>query len=481
MKAVFRSWLTATALIALTLSAQAPWGDGMSGTGHVQRFLSVVINGVHYDTAAADVRLNGVSGTESDLRVGHQVVVETDGDTDVAVVVNQYDAVRGVVESIVVGDTTLQRAEITLMGQRVTTDIDTIFHGAAVDTVAAGDVVAIGGVRDSTGAVRATVLEVLPVLSEHIVSGQVSAVGADSFSIGGLTIYSPHVSTYAAEGWLAEGEMVMAKGAYDGVDLFAEDVFAITQTATQPDTVFIDRVIEQRDGLVYVDGTRLLLDPAVVFVNGTNADLVADAHVEVTGELMPDGNLMATRIEFVKAAVIRVDGEIEDIDSLAGTLTIGGIQAQWDEDIIMLDRRDGDRHFSPEDVYVSDAVSATLEQTEDGYRVKSMIRHPSVRRLLRGPVQDRSWWYNRVRTAGSDIDDLEDADEHVLNGAHVSLSQLLWDLRAGDDVEISWDDEGRVEKVEGYSDDDDDDHDDDDDTTMMMTSRTKCGRRPEFA
>ena len=58
MKAV-STWLIKCSIIALFASASS-WGDGISGTGSVSRFASVVLDGVHYDTSSSVIRLNGV-------------------------------------------------------------------------------------------------------------------------------------------------------------------------------------------------------------------------------------------------------------------------------------------------------------------------------------------------------------------------------------------------------------------------------------
>ena len=132
MKAVTRSWLVG---LTITLVATVPLrveGEGIGGTGVVppkntsyrlfgqlDRFGSVVIDGVHYETSQAAIRLNGIPGTEADLKVGHQLWMHVDAASNQALEIDQFDAVAGVVGAITEIDATMQHYEFTILRQRI--------------------------------------------------------------------------------------------------------------------------------------------------------------------------------------------------------------------------------------------------------------------------------------------------------------------------------------------------------------------------
>ena len=53
----------------------APIAATVGSSGTITGFGSIFVNGVEYDTASANIRIDGAAGTEADLRVGQVVTV----------------------------------------------------------------------------------------------------------------------------------------------------------------------------------------------------------------------------------------------------------------------------------------------------------------------------------------------------------------------------------------------------------------------
>jgi hypothetical protein len=137
-------------------------GIGRTGValGPISTFGSVVVNGVRYDTAGATFTINGTSGSQDDLRVGHVITIEgtidDNGVDGAADEVNFDDNVKGPIESI---DVALSR--IVVLGQTVLISPETSFDDsistASIAGLVEGDIVEVSGLVDANGRITATV------------------------------------------------------------------------------------------------------------------------------------------------------------------------------------------------------------------------------------------------------------------------------------------------------------------------------------
>lgn len=159
--------------------------------GTITGFGSIIVNGVRFDTANASIDIDGNPGTQSDLKVGHVVVVRgtinDDGTDAVADAVSFDDLVEGPISAI---DTTA--GTITVLGQLIVINDDTSFDNdilpASIDGLDINDTVEVSGFILADGSISATRIERKSAGSEFEVTGHVSNLTATTFQINDLTV-----------------------------------------------------------------------------------------------------------------------------------------------------------------------------------------------------------------------------------------------------------------------------------------------------
>lgn len=323
------SWLACLLVVAAVLGLTGPgqgFGDGVSGTGlgPISQFHSLVINGVHYDTTNAVVRINGVLDELANLRLGQQVAFVADHDNLSILEVDQYDAVSGKIEAITVHDPTLLLMEIEVAGQTVLTGLDTVFHHDKPNELKKGDRITVGGLRDPDGRIVASALE--KGGDDELVSGIIDEIGDYHFKIGGLLVMSAYHAELVNQPWFVVGAGVLAEGKLDDGELEAERV-------------------------------------------------------------MPVPEEFLTVQELVEFGESRVDGEIETYDPWLGELSVAGVPVLLDERTTMQDGRDEQRPFGLIDVYPGDHVSLAVERRDTRYYARKLVRVKKAERVLRGKIE----------------------------------------------------------------------------------------------
>ena len=148
--------------------------EAVTTRGVITGSAGFTVNGVNYASTAAAVTINDQPGTLSDLRQGLIVIVRGringDGRTGTASSI-RYDAnLIGPVDS---ADAANNR--LIAMGQTITTDSDTLF-GPGIDPatfagLAAGNNIRVSGFADAGGAIRATRIDMAPVMPHFRVPG----------------------------------------------------------------------------------------------------------------------------------------------------------------------------------------------------------------------------------------------------------------------------------------------------------------------
>jgi len=86
-----------------------------------------------------------------------------------------------------------------------------------------------------------------------------------------------------------------------------------------------------------VDGQPVTTTGSTVYVNGTVDTLALDVRVAVDGTVDADGVLIAERIVFRLQSLVEIDADIEAIDTVAGSVTVLGIDVQTDDMTIFRD------------------------------------------------------------------------------------------------------------------------------------------------
>ena len=304
----FGAWVVIVGSVSIAACAN---GGGISGTsivaGPISALGSIFVNGIEFDTTNAVITFEGDPATEADLKRGMYVFVRgkvrRGAGTGEADRVASDHLLEGPVDAVNTGDDTF-----VTFSQLVITDAQTVFENATIDTLVAGDVVEVFGVRDADDAIRATRVERKDDVDEFEITGKVEALdtNAMTFRFGLLTVDYSGAEIDDPEGvGLADGRIVEA----ETEDAPQNDLLvAISLEIHSEEFEFEEGDDAEISGIVtaivsatefVLNGTqRVLTDDRTRYENGDPADLVLNAVVEVEGELDVDGVLTATEVEF---------------------------------------------------------------------------------------------------------------------------------------------------------------------------------------
>lgn len=271
-------------------------GDGLGGTGIVGTitgFGSIIVNGLELEfDRSTNVASDGRPASLEELRVGQVVqgvARKKDGRLQLETLDIQH-AVSGPISAI---DHNAQT--MTVLGQSVRLNL--AGDKAAVSsfrTLRVGDEVGVSGLRLSDGAIFASRVDQHSTDGRLLVRAETATVSGDRLRIGALDIaLAPDVTiSKPAQGGRAFVSGRMLNGT------FVPDV--ITGGSGLP---FADKVADvSLEGYAPRSGTPLTVHGATV--NGNlPANLVADDHIVVTGEISPNGTVTASNIAKVRTVV----------------------------------------------------------------------------------------------------------------------------------------------------------------------------------
>jgi hypothetical protein len=319
-------------------------GIGRTGIamGPISTFGSVVVNGVRYDTSSATFSVNGVSGSQDDLRVGQVITVSgtiddngVDGNADE---VNFDDNVKGPIQSIDLGT-----SQIVVLGQTVLISPETSFDDsispASIDGLSVDDIVEISGLVDASGRITATRIELKPIGTEFEVLGIVSAHNAANFefNINNLVVnYSGATLDNFSGGLINDGDFVEAKG----LTLNGNGQLVATRVELKnglPGVVdgvhveiqgFITRFASATD--FDVTGLPVTTTANTVYEGGDAADLGLNIKVEVEGDVDANGVLVATKVDIRRAKAVRATANVDSVNAGANSLVLLGITVSVD-------------------------------------------------------------------------------------------------------------------------------------------------------
>ncbi len=319
-------------------------GIGRTGIaqGPISTFGSVVVNGVRYDTSSAAFTVNGLSGSQDDLRVGQVITVSgtiddngVDGNADE---VNFDDNVKGPIQSIDLGT-----SQIVVLGQTVLVNPETSFDDSisptSIDGLSVDDIVEVSGLVDASGRITATRIELKPVGTEFEVLGIVSAHNSANlqFNINNLVVdYSGATLDNFSGGQISDGDFVEAKGlTLDGNgQLVATRVELKNGLPGVADGVhieiqgFITRFASATD--FDVTGLPVTTTANTVYEGGNAADLGLNIKVEVEGDVDANGLLVATKVDIRRAKAVRATANVDSVNAGANSLVLLGITVSVD-------------------------------------------------------------------------------------------------------------------------------------------------------
>jgi len=332
-------------------SSTAPAGGGGPGGGTTTTISKgvvtatggVTVNGVRFDTSAAQIRIDDNPGRpESELKVGMVVKVKGSKDdaagTGRATEVEAHHVVRGKVDG-------KGASLLRVGGHEVEVEHGTEFEDPAsrLDAIAVGERVRVHGHPSSNGRFRATRVEKEPGASEDFeVKGFVSdlSVAAGTFT---LKVSPDAASSYAVT--RAPGAVLptyLANGSYVEVRSASAPVagaLLATAVVLEDGKLGLAQAEAEVEGLVtsgtsaqfIVEGQGIATSASTRWENGLPSDLVPGGKVEAEGRLDDAGLLQATKVSF--RANVRLQGPVSNVvptSAREGTLQLLGLDVRTD-------------------------------------------------------------------------------------------------------------------------------------------------------
>ena len=307
---------------------------------------TIVINGVSFDISAASVSIDDNPGNSDQLSIGMVVSVEGSVEKESSTGVATHVSFENEVEGPVTTNSVSSDNSLVVLGQRVLVDDNTLLESevAGISSIAdiePGQRVEVSGHSSGDGSIVATRVEVKLEDANHIddnyeVKGVVSNLTATTFNLGDtLVVHDQAVLSDFGSLSLADGMYVEVKSSTGidpsqqlvAIEIELENAHGKKISSTDSDEMEIQGIVSSTldNNLVDVNGHTVRLDQSTQIENGSEADLISGAKVEVEGHLDDDGNLVAHEIKLEGDDDHEAKGQVEAIDLDAGVLTVNGV------------------------------------------------------------------------------------------------------------------------------------------------------------
>ncbi len=309
-------------------------GSGFISSGTVTGFGSVFVNGVEYETDQSTFNIEGVDGSQQDLRIGMVVQltgnVNADGITGTATSIRYSNELQGPVADDI-QDLSPTEKSFTIMGQTVIiTQADTAYEGVDFGSIVQGNVVEVSGFYDQNGDLQASYVKLKSSTfdgsSEVEVKGLISNLSSNLFTIQGITVDTTSVSVF--EGFsngLQEGLLVDVKGTFD----VAANRLRATQIEAEDD-LFDDADEVEIEGYItsYTDNNHFEVNGIPVDASNISSalQLSAGIKIEVEGTVV-NGVLIADEIE-LRGGNAEISARVDTIDIQSNSFTLEVISTQ---------------------------------------------------------------------------------------------------------------------------------------------------------
>ena len=321
-------------LISLFVACSSGGGEGGTGytdvsRGAITEFGSIFVNGVEFDTTNADINLDGLAGTDTDLKLNMIVTVygsiNPDGLTGVAQSIVVKEVITGMVEAKPSSDT------VVVLGHTIEILASTRFDNVAdLSGIMVGDTVEVSGFVKSGGVITANRVEKLAgSVIESKIFGVVQNLNttAQSFEFGSLTInYSSAVFSGLSSNSLANDMFLEVKGVYSPstMTLLASEIEKDSLSTESVEDMAVEGFVTSVTSPTEfaVDYIPVVIDVSTVIDGGDVNEIVVGALVEAEGALV-NGVLTANEIEFKDD--IRIEALVNTVDTVSSSLTFTGL------------------------------------------------------------------------------------------------------------------------------------------------------------
>lgn len=349
-------------------------------TGSITGFGSVIVKGVHFNTAGAEIKINDVDSSYTDLATGMVVNIKGDGlnqdgeedythgddddgvadEEDNALEIEANNELEGEVLSTTIASGS-DTGTIDVMGQTVHVSADTLFESdvsgiTSVDQVSSGHIVEVYGFSDGNGNIFATRVELSasdlatyllanPDSNGDEVKGNISNINKSNktFSLGSLIVdYS--TAEIDANGdefvdgddsGLADGLLVEVKsvssiqsGTLIATEVELEDEGEHGYQGNTSENYDLEGIITSGyNGSTFkINGVTVVVTGNTIFETADSSALIAGAEIEVEGQFNAVGELIAASIDFEAEADQELTGSVSAVTVNAGTVNVGSIE-----------------------------------------------------------------------------------------------------------------------------------------------------------
>ena len=361
------------------------------------QFGSVFVNGVEYDTAGAQIRIDGAPATEGQLRVGQILTVSglqnEAGTAGAAEEISYFSDVRGPIAQV-----DLQGGTIVVLGQKIKLLGDTLFDPAlplgSILGLVPGIAVQVSGHPDASGDIVATRIDLaLSSPGSAQLRGVVSSLDtlARTFKVGAQTV---DYSGATLAGPIANGDRVIVVG--------------IIQSAT---SVLRATQVQEELGMEGAEGERgdikgliTALNSASHFKIGMQQIVTSDAtqfvlhgqtlapnlNVTVKGVFDAAGAIVASRVEATTSGLVGVLGAVESV--VGNTVKVLGVTFEVSGATAFADNSSQNvRQFAVSDLRAGDYVEIRGRTPQAGSAIQATLverGNPGTKAYVEGkPLQ----------------------------------------------------------------------------------------------
>ena len=285
---------------------------------------SVTINGIQFDISSSSITLDGLSGSETDLRVGMVATVkgsiDASGATGIADTLSVKEVIKGPVTNVDPTNNT-----ITVLNQTVQVSAATHWDNVTdITLINNNDIVEVSGYVKNNNVIAATRVERLSSTeTEFKITGNISASDptAKTFNLGNLVVdYTNATLSNIPNDAPDVGMYVEVKGTFDKVILTAKQVNAEKLEVSDADNMelqgFVTSVASASS--FNVNHQPVQIDANTQFSGGTATDIVAGVLVDVSGPLV-SGIVIANRVSFEDS--VKITAVVNAIDTSTISLT----------------------------------------------------------------------------------------------------------------------------------------------------------------
>jgi hypothetical protein len=481
-------WLTLVAIcLACDVGDSLQANGGIGGTGYtsgtITGFGSIFVNGIEWETDDAEIEVENILGSESELELGMVVRIEgdfsADGTRGIASRVSYDDDIEGPIASIrdIGGDGLIKEIDVlgwTVVVERGLTHFDDDDSTFTFESMAIDDVVEVSGLVGAGGDIIATFIERKEALvlgvTEVEIEGVVSGFsGGTSFLIGSVLV---HFDTPCPATDLSD----LPNGVQNGISvevhglLIAQDEICAEEIEQEEDDdgdvelVNLEGIVSEYNAL---DDFKVGVQPVdasqAEFEHGDPSQLADGITVEVQGPIV-SGILVAEEIS-LRSADLRVEAAVasdEDVDASSATFTLLGIAIRVDAKTRFEDEMGEDQLFGLDAIQAGDFLA--VRGLSDGATgiLASLVKRQDEDELdvaLRGLIEGFDRNAGTVTILGltlatdADATDFEGEDDEDLTSIeffdrlHVGDLVHVDDTHDGDATTIDLADEVEIERA----------------------------------